>query len=55
MPKFTNEELTKLLEAIAEAYEKSGKKITHAIHVENIDQDGNITGEILIDNKPEKH
>lgn len=44
----TKEELTKILEAVAKAYEENGKKLTTATIVKDIDENGAIEGEILI-------
>lgn len=48
-----DEELKEILEAIAEAFEKAGKKIQTAIKVTDI-EDGKIVGETLIDNREDK-
>lgn len=47
----TNEEIKKIMEALQEAYAQVGRKIETAIQVEDVDEDGNITGEVLVDNR----
>jgi hypothetical protein len=47
MIELSNEEIKKIIEAIAEAYEKAGKKITSAIKVNSIEDD-KIEGGVLI-------
>jgi hypothetical protein len=48
----SEEELAKILELIAKAYEKAGKKISTAMSVTDI-KDGEVVGEMLIDNRDE--
>ena len=50
----SDKELNQILEAIIKAKEKAGKKVTHAVLVENIDEKGEIKGKVLVD-KTEKH
>ena len=50
----TDEEIQKIVEAIAKAYEKAGKKITTAIQVEDIKEDGTIEGKTIIDNRDQE-
>ena len=50
----TNEEIKKIMEALQEAYTKAGRKVETAVQIENVDEDGNITGEVLIDNRDKK-
>lgn len=45
----TEEELKQIIEAIAEAYEKAGKKLVHAMEIEEIKEDGTIEGKVLLD------
>lgn len=47
----TNEEIKKIMVALQEAYAQAGRKIETAVQIEDVDEDGNITGEILIDNR----
>lgn len=43
------EELQQILSILDEAYKKAGRKIEHAVLVDDIDEEGNIKGEVLID------
>lgn len=43
------EDMQQIMEMIYKAYEKAGKKIVHAVAVDEIDENGNIKGEVLID------
>jgi len=54
MSKLTDEEINKIAEAVAKAYEKAGKKLVTATKVKEIKEDGTIEGEMLIDNRDEK-
>lgn len=48
------EELAEILEAIAKAYEQAGRKITTATLIDDVKEDGTVSGEILIDNREDK-
>lgn len=50
----SDEEIEKILEAVAKAYEKAGKKLVTATQVKEINEDGTIEGDMLIDNRDEK-
>lgn len=53
--KMTDEEIARILDVIKEAYEAMGKQIKTAELVKDINEDGTLDGEILIDNrKPEE-
>jgi len=53
-PKITDEDIKKILEALTKAYESVGRKVETAIKVDEIDEEGNITGDILIDNRDDE-
>ena len=50
----TDEELKKILALISEAYTKAGKKISTATMVDEVDEEGNVKGEIVIDNREDE-
>ncbi len=53
--KMTDEEIARILDVIKEVYEAMGKQIKTAELVKDINEDGTLDGEILIDNrKPEE-
>ena len=51
MSKLTNEELMKIMEALSAAYEEAGETIKTAMLVTDMDEEGNLEGELLIDNR----
>ena len=50
-PEINEETIAKLLELIAKAYEKKGRKLTHAMLVDDIDEEGNLKGKTVLDNR----
>lgn len=49
----TNKELMQFMKDLQEAYAQAGRRIETAIRIEDVDDDGSITGEVLIDNRDE--
>jgi hypothetical protein len=47
----TKEEIEKIMKALAEAYEKAGKKLTTATIVSDIKEDGTLEGEVIYDER----
>ena len=55
MSKISKEDIAKLLELIAKAYEKAGRKMTSATMITDVNEDGTLEAEELLetDKKPE--
>ena len=52
--KITIHEIQQILNALDEAYSKVGKKLETATLVDKIDDEGNVDGEVLVDNREDK-
>lgn len=49
-----NDDLTKLLALLQEAYAEAGLKLETATLVDDVGDDGTVEGEVLVDNRTER-
>lgn len=45
----TDKDIAVIMEAISKAYEAAGRTIQTAVLVDEIDEEGNVSGEVLLD------